>query len=399
MIQTENEVKKYDFVLFENAYDIENHYKDLSLLAKILKKAGYTVAIANVFKEAELCLDTDIPHIDLKYKCPRRFSILRKYRKTVSSFSFHLNRLLHSLYLVYVIIALRKNASNFYIGSLTTYTPVLFLCFLPRKNNYFIWGLRSYTLTKWANSKYDTLTFTSWLRERRIKNHRNVKLIVSNEVIREEFISIGIKRDRTLYRPERWIAEGERILDDKKVNDRLTNILSIGTLRRSKHVEYAIEALQKINDKSIVYTIAGRCKDTNGYEAMITEKSKGMPNVVRKNYFIDDNEYVQLFKECDFLLLCDEPEPSCGSNGTMLESIMVGRPLIAPNHSPFKEEIERFGVGILYDLNDINSLVVALNKAKELKSLYFKENIKKYQEFISERNIINSLIKELSIII
>ena len=78
---------------------------------------------------------------------------------------------------------------------------------------------------------------------------------------------------------------------------------------------------------------------------------------------------------------------------------MVGRPLIAPNHSPFKEEIERFGVGILYDLNDINSLVVALNKAKELKSLYFKENIKKYQEFISERNIINSLIKELSIII
>ena len=48
MIQTENEVKKYDFVLFENAYDIENHYKDLSLLAKILKKAGYTVAIANV---------------------------------------------------------------------------------------------------------------------------------------------------------------------------------------------------------------------------------------------------------------------------------------------------------------------------------------------------------------
>ena len=65
---------KYDFILFENAYDLENHYIDLSLFASLLKKMGYSVAIANVFKESDLCCDSSIPHITLQYRCPKHFS-------------------------------------------------------------------------------------------------------------------------------------------------------------------------------------------------------------------------------------------------------------------------------------------------------------------------------------
>ena len=42
---------KYDFVLFENLFSVENHYKDLGILVTLLKEAGYKVAIADAFKE------------------------------------------------------------------------------------------------------------------------------------------------------------------------------------------------------------------------------------------------------------------------------------------------------------------------------------------------------------
>ena len=56
---------KYDFLLLEHLYTVENHYKDLGILAHLLKKVGFKVAIVDVFKEAELCKVGDIPHLSL----------------------------------------------------------------------------------------------------------------------------------------------------------------------------------------------------------------------------------------------------------------------------------------------------------------------------------------------
>lgn len=390
---------KYDFILFENAYDIENHYKDLTLFAVLLKKMGYRVAIADVFKEYKLCEDNTIPHLSLRYRCPKFFSTVSKYQNKMSSVRFHLNRILQSLYLIYVIVALRKKAKNFYIGSLTSYTPSLWLFFLSRKNNYFVWGLRSHILYSWRNNKVDSFTFTSMLREYRIKSAYNIKIVTSIEIIKEEFVSLGISSERILVRPERWISIVT--LNEKKNSNTKSqlNLLTIGTLRRSKHVEYVLDALKKLNDESICYTIAGRCKNDNGYEKMLTEHANGVPNIKRLNSFIDDEDFQMLLQQCDFLILCDEKEPSCATNGTMMESLMMGKPIIAPNHNPFKYEVEKYEVGLLYDFNNLDSLVEVFKKVKVIGSSFFCENILKYQDMLLEENVISYVKRQIEVII
>ena len=388
---------KFDFILFENAYNIENHYKDLSMSASLLSKMGYSVAIADVFKEEELCRLEDIPHIKLKLRCPQYFSTLSKFRKPVSGIRFHFNRILQGLYLIYAIFALRNKAKNFYIGSLTSYTPLLWLYFLSPQRNYFIWGLRSNTLEVWRQQSFNSFTISSFLIERRIKNCNRIKVVVSNEIIRQEFIKLGIAETRIVVKPERWIVdklvESPRVIHNKKYK---LNLLTIGTLRKSKHVEFVLQSLQELNDNEISYTIAGRCRDANGYEEMISQFSQGVPNVVRKNYFIDESEYETLLSECDFLVLCDEPELSCASNGTMAEAMIMGIPIIAPNHNPFKYEVERYDIGLLYDFYDIKSLANVLLKAKSIGPRFFSTNISRYQETIREKNVIVSMKEQLN---
>lgn len=378
---------KYDFILFENAYDIENHYIDLSLFASLLKKMEYNVAIANVFKESKLCRDSSIPHITLKYRCPKQFSTLSQYRKRTNSIKFHYYRILHSLYLVYVIVSLSRKGKNLYIGSLTSYTPFLWLFFLFKKNNYFIWGLRSHILYSWKK-KLDSFTLTAILRTYKIKRSSNIKLVTSNDIIKNEFISLGIPSNRIIVRPERWITKQTKNITSHSIIDNQTSFLTIGTLRRSKHVEYVLDAFKVINDSCYSYTIAGRCKDDNGYEDMLNKHSEGIPNVKRINTFINDEDYVKLFQQCDFLILCDEKEISCPSNGTMVESLIWGRPIIAPNQEPFKYEIDKYGIGLLYDFNNLQSLVETLRIARTLGSNYFSSNILQYQEMLLEQNVI-----------
>lgn len=60
-------------------YYIQKHYKALSNLAILLKTAGYKVAIAEVFKEADLCKVEDVLHLSFDVKCPKEFKNLHTY--------------------------------------------------------------------------------------------------------------------------------------------------------------------------------------------------------------------------------------------------------------------------------------------------------------------------------
>jgi glycosyltransferase involved in cell wall biosynthesis len=83
----------------------------------------------------------------------------------------------------------------------------------------------------------------------------------------------------------------------------------------------------------------------------------------------------------------------------MFEALIMGKPIIAPNHEPFRYEVERYGIGLLYDLNDSQSLVKTLRRAKELGANSFCENILKYQETLLEKNVIFSVEKQIKTIL
>ncbi len=68
-------------------------------------------------------------------------------------------------------------------------------------------------------------------------------------------------------------------------------------------------------------------------------------------------------EKCHFLLLCDKKQPSSVTNGTLMEAFINLRPVIAPNYDPYKYYVEKYGLGILYNPEETDSLVDAINKA------------------------------------
>lgn len=381
---------KYDYILFENLYEVENHYKDLELFASLLKEAGYSVAIANVFKEASLCKNTEIPHISFFFDSPQKFRNPDDYMKKESSLKNLYWRIRKDLYLIKILRNLRGLAPNVYMGSLTLATPALFFNFLDKHTNYLMWALRSSHALNWKNSrKTDLFYWVSKFIYKNIHYRRNLRLIVSNILIKSEFEKeVNIELDRLILRPERTISELKPLKESSLGKIKL---LTIGTLRPFKHVEFCLDVLRELNNPHIEYTIAGRCKDNLEYEQMIYDRMKGVPNVKWINKFIPDDEYESLVNDCDFLMLCDGTQKSCASNGTMSEALLHGKPIIAPDFNPFKYEVETFKIGELYEYQNKESLSkILLNVLEEGTGKYYTPIIK-YQEKFLKKNVINEL--------
>lgn len=368
----------YDFILFENAYNIENHYKDLSIMARLLKTAGYTVAIADVFKEDKLCSIDGIPHIQVPIGRARRYNELKLYRKKKNIIQKQLQQILLDIYLFRVTRYLSRFTKNIYMGSWMMGLPLFFLHFLDKNTNYYMWGLRSATMLYWHDSIWSKGALFSYIYARIAKKKNNLFIVVSNHIIKKEFIeNIGVPASRLIVRPERCVEKENKIVPLSKEE---LHILTIGTLRPFKHVEFALDALRILNNNKIFYTIAGRCKDDNGYEKMIEDKMIGVPNVTRINRFIPDEEYELLMKNCDVLLLCDGTQKSCASNGTMSEALLHGKPIIAPDFNPFKYEVENYNVGVLYEYQNVNSLTNVLNNMLEEGTYKYIKPLTEYQK-------------------
>ncbi len=387
--------KKYDFILFENLFSVENHYKDLELLALLLVKCGFSIAIADAYKESKLCNTYKLEHLSVPVKAPISFKSLELYRNQKTRLAKFYLFFKKNLYLKRVLAYLEGYTDNIYIGSLTMDFPIRFFKFLNPSINYYVWGLRSATLVSW---KYDRSFYYRHLSKsiyEGIKKNINVKIIVSNELIKEEFVNnVGVEDSRIIYRPERFIFN-KNINTKDTMGGREINLLTIGTLRPFKHVEFCLDALKEINDPNIHYVIAGRCRDNNGYEELLQSRMIGVPNIKRINKYIPDDEYKQLMNGCDFLVLCDGQQESCASNGTMMEAFLNGKPIIAPDFNPFKYEVERFGIGLLYKYGDVDSLKEAIRRAKELGSGFFYNNLSSYQDQFLIENVAKSIKRQL----
>lgn len=376
---------KYDFILFENTRNTDNHYKDLVLFSRMLKDCGYSVAIVNLFKEECMCVTPDIPHIFPKTKCDDSLKQLF-HSKTPVHKLLHIYKI--EKYLNHVFNEIKDLSDNFYLGSLFLDFPVEFAWKLPNDKKYFIWGLRSTVMNP---KRYNFFTLSHHLCLR-LKNFllqtKNVFLVISDELIAEEFVDYGIERKRIIIRPERTTKE---IIPVKKreVGTRL-NLLSIGTLRAQKKVYKCIDALAMLQDPDITYIIAGKSK-LKSLDDIIEKKSENVPNIVRKNYRIPDEEYKQLMANCDYFMICDESKGITITSGTMNEALLAGRPIIAPNEQPFSYYIKKYNVGILYDFHNTKSLAEAILKAQTTDFATYSIPMINYQKTLMYGNVLKRL--------
>jgi len=383
----------YDFIIFENSYTAINHYKDLSIIARLLKQSGYTVAIADVFGEADNCMVEDVPHIKIKTSKPllkprskKESLVLRPIRTLILQYKIE-------RYLTKVINELAGQYQNLYAGSYHLHMPYKWLLQVPSDSSVFFWGLRSHRLTQYKRNPLGRKSLKSYLLYKYVKQNDKVKFFVSDEIIRDEFVGLGIDQSRLVIRPERMldvVTKSTKTSDSGKLR-----LLTIGSLRKDKRIELALQAIKELNDGTIEYIIAGKSEE--GYEDEIKRIMADLlpSNVRRLNYRIPEEEYISLIDECDYLLLCDKKQDSSVTNGTMNEALLKGKAIIAPNYNPYKYYIEKYKIGIMFDPSDLHSLEKAILKAQQLGPSHFEDNILKYQETLLFDKVVNEFSNEL----
>ena len=379
----------YDFVLFENYYRAYNHYKDVCIIAEMLRYNGYSVAIADVFGEGENCQIEGVPHISFKRKCP--VDVSKMYRcnvKYIRSIVNSVEEFCIDLYLRYVMRELAGKYRHLYAGSYFIKMTLGWLKLIPPASSVFFWGLRSSRLSE---TKENAIQI-----RRYFDRNKNLKFFVSNNIIYEEFLSQGISPDRLVIRPERYIRE--LTINERLNPDKYFNLLTIGTIRREKRIELCLQALSLLKSKCVRYTIAGRAVK-NEYETIIESQMSGMDNVIRINKRLSEEEYNSCIKDTDFLVLCDMQQDSTVTNGTLAEALLQGKPVIAPDYEPYKSIIEAYGVGLLFDGDSAESLSKVIEEAAVKGASFFRDNIIRYQTSLLFETVSRQFGKDISLAI
>ncbi len=379
----------YDFILFENFHWAINHYKDVVIIAKMLAASGFRVAIADVFQEAKYCqTDESIPHIKIKEQID--FNILKCSEKSgLNSFITNsLNKIKIDNYLNRVVKEIIPSASNFYVGSYHSAISSSWLKLFPSDKKVFLWGLRSYRLYEYKIRPFSPVGINSFFLRRFVDKHNNICFFLSDELIKREFLQLGIEGNRLLIRPERFTEK----IQFNENNSSVTTFFSIGSIRPNKRVELIIEAVKR-SSVNLKYILAGKASDS--YENLLKRMYNNIDNIIRLNYRIPESEYNSIFENSDFLILCDKQQKSLVTNGTLSEALLKGIPVIAPDYDPYRFVLQKYHVGILFDPDDVKSLVSTIREASKLGKEHYKYNLLAYQSENMFNNISNKFGKDL----
>lgn len=386
-------MERYDIIMFENFHSAFHHKYDLYLIARLLKSRRLNVAILNVYGEDKT---EDYPEIDLlelpfydnipNDKAWLESKSIFKRLYYVIRFLFQQHR-----YMRKVRNFVEDKANAFYLGS---YHLVMPSEFLGLKKTCYYWGLRSYRMSGFWGSFMSNpfLAIRMNILKRKFLENDYQCLFVSNEIIKKEFIKLGIPENRLVIREERCIEEKRNFNPEGKDKD--FSLLVIGGLRKQKHIELTISAFKKAGVEDSVLKIVGENKD-EVYEKRIIDEIDSNKQIERINSLLQYEVFNRYITSAHFTLFADEKQKSSVTNGTMMESIINFTPIIAPAHEPYSYYIEKYGLGLTYTSGDVVSYAESIKKAKDLGYNYFIDNIIKYQKTIEFDNVATQLYNSM----
>lgn len=386
----------YDFILFENFHAAFHHKIDVYLIARLLKSKGLKVAILNVYSEDKQEDYPDVDLLDLPFSdsIPNDQAWIESKENIVKRLFYVIRFLVQqSHYMKKVYAYVQDKADSFYLGSYHLLMPS---AFLHLNKSCYYWGLRSYRMTGfWQTFKSNPfLAFRMVSLKNEFLRNDFQKLFVSNEIIKKEFLEIGIPKDRLVIREERCIESEKTFNPENK--DKVFSLLVIGGLRRQKHIEATIRAFKKASLDEGVLRIVGENQDAD-YEKIIIDEMSSSNQIERINRRLQYDEFNAFIERAHFTVFADEKQKSSVTNGTMMESIINFTPIIAPDHEPYTFYIEKYGLGLTYKYGDEASFAEAIKKAQQIGCENFVENIVKFQKTIEFDNVANQLYESLYI--
>lgn len=384
----------YDMVLFENFHSAYRHKFDVYLIARLLKSKGLNVAIVNIYNEDKQEDYPNIPLIQLPglRKIPNDNLWLMNSSLIKRVFGAILFLIQQHFYYKRIVGYIEPLAESFYCGSYHLMMPA---CFFSSKKKCYYWGLRSHRMAELGKAFKDSpiLAVRLWYLKKRFLSNNTQNLFVSNEIIKYEFLKLGVPEKRLIIRDERCIESPISSIQENR--DITTSFLVIGGLRRQKNILFTVEAFIKASIPNSLLYLIGENKDEE-YENEISKAISDSQNIVRVNKRLGYPDFNNYFSKAHFTLFADEQGKSTITNGTMMESLMCFTPIIAPDYNPYSFYVDKHKIGILYHHGDIDSYASALVEAHKVGRLHYENKIKDFLESITFDKVADRLFVQLS---
>lgn len=370
---------KYDIIFIEPSYwHVSHSDNDIECLVSLTTKIGYEVAVValngnsfhngkgyDVIEIPKCCDFPKIDYVNAELNKIKRFlkRIILDYRRFK-----YFKKLFNDL---------DGLAGNYYLGILSLSNFSTLLLFVTSQKKLFLWGIRSYYLScpKKYTKKNPYRYLKAILLRLIVKAKKNIYLFVSNPMIAEEFYNLGVERNRLIMRPERIIKE-KPVFNLNHLPSRFS-ILSIGSLRPIKNIEFAIES---IIDLGIQYTIAGQTSNSYAKHIDSVVSQLNSPHVNRISRYLTNKEYHDIMCNHHFVLICDKADMSVASNGTFFDALLNSRPVIVPDREPFRYYLEKYKVGLMFKDDSKKSLNLAIKNAESLGVRPFLKGIAEFQD-------------------
>lgn len=386
--------QKYDFILFENYHHAQHHKYDVVLIARMMKSQGLRVAILDIYGEdsEDRVEGIEIIHLPFKPYIPNdkwQLAPKNKVHSLVCKLRFLWEQ--HH-YIKKIIKFIEPLANRFYCGS---YHLLMSPLMMNMSKPVYFWGLRSRRMTTHLSRfKREPVEAIQSIRLKKtfLKNENN-HLFVSNEIIRNEFLALGVSSERMVIREERCIdKQGSNSVDSL---DKTMSFLVIGMLRKEKNLPLTVNAFKKADIPSSKLYLIGRSREK--YEQVIEKAIEGDKRILRKNNYLEYDDFNAYFAKSHFVLFADEQGESCITNGTMTEALINHRPIICPDYNPYAYYINKYGVGLVYRPGDATNYATTLQQAAKLGTEYFLPYINHFLETITFEQVSQQLVRDLRV--
>lgn len=382
----------FDFIVFENYILATHHLYDVELIARMLHSRGLRVAIFDVFHQWTAGEVGGVPviHWQPANPLPDTSWMKRKHSKIETLTKSFVFRRQYSRYMKDAMAYIQDRADRFYCGSYHNGLPV---SLLELEKPCYWWGLRSermrFSLRKMLSSPMIGLRVLN--ERRRFLRNPMQRLFVSNPIIMDEHERLGVPRDRMVIREERVVEHPD--LSELHGQSSDISFLTIGLLRPEKHVTTTIEAFRAADINNSTLRLTGR--SSVGYEEDIERSIAGDARIVRRNGFLEYNDFNNAFREAHFVVFADEQGPSCITNGTLTEALINRRPVICPDYNPYRYYIDRYHVGLMYKGGDVESYAEAMKKAAEFGSARFLPAIDDFLKDIEFHKVAKEFVEAI----
>ena len=369
-------MKKYDIILIECEFYKKPHYENIiGHIADLLTTSGMKIAVINYLQNNTFHdgKGYDVIAIDINKKLP---PVVRDKIEKKDKITKILMEIWYSLryykYFNKIFSEILNYSDSIYLGSFSPWSLPVLINLKLRDKKIFIWGAYNQSLERRHRNPIKTIK--SFLLRFLIKK-QNLFFITPSLLTKNILKDKVCAENKIIIKPEMTYKD----VCTKTCNNINSDFLlsTITEVRGGKNIHFALDALKNMQIK---YTVAGR--SWGEYGKMLDDLIENMDEkyFTRVTKWLSNDEMKNLYKKTHFILLNYREPKYVRSYGTLFMAIKYYRPIIAPNYDPFKYCINKYNIGIKYEPNDKESLINAINEAKEKGTQFFSAGINYFRK-------------------